>query len=136
LKANHWDFFFDSNPQIRRIGIFALAYLICLLAIALILSHWKFLFNALLGGIVSLLNFLWIKQTVDGILAKKDKAKIFRPALKYALRLGLMAVVIYVIINFTSFHVVGFVLGFSAVVAGVIMEGIYQITKGKHIGKE
>lgn len=136
MKTNRWDFFFDSNPQIRRIGIFGLSYLICLLVIALILLHWRFLFNVLIGGIVSLLNFLWIKQTVDSILAKKNKAKIFQATLKYALRLGLMAVFIYVIINFTSFHVVGFVLGFSAVVAGVFIEGIYQISKGKHIGKE
>lgn len=136
MNTNRWNFFYDIDPQIRRIGIFGLSYLICLLIIAVILLNWRFLSNVFVGGVVSLLNFLWVKQAVDGILTKKNKSKIFHPALKYALRLGLMAVVIYGIINFASFHVVGFLLGFSAIVAGVFIESIYQVTKGKRIGKE
>lgn len=136
MKINHWNILYDKDPQIKRIGIFGLIYLISLLAVGAILLKWMFLLNALLGGIVSLLNFLLLKHLVDSLVSKPSRPKIFYPALRYVFRLALMAAVIYAIIKFTTFHAVGFILGFSAIVFGVTFESFYQIIKGKRIGEE
>ena len=135
MKNNYWNPFYDIDPQIKRIGIFALIYLIILLVIGIIIFDWKLLLNAFLGGAVSILNFLWVKQAIDKILKKTSDKKIYLIALKYTFRLSLMVIIIYVIIRFSSFHGVGFILGFSAIVIGVIIESLYQIIKGKRIGE-
>jgi len=135
LKINRWSIIYDKDPQIKRIGIFGLIYLIALLIVGFILLKWKFLLNPLFGGITSLLNFIWLKHLADSFLLKPSQSKIFYPAIKYVIRLALMAAVIYVIIRFTAFHTVGFILGFSAIVFGVMIESIYYIINGKRIGE-
>jgi len=82
-----------------------------------------------------LLNFFWLKLMIDSIMRNAPPVKVFYPALKYLLRLGLIATATYVIIKFKRIHLIGFVLGFSAVVAGVMLESFYQIFKRKGGGE-
>ena len=117
----------DENPQIRRVGRNALIYLIGLLIISPLLFGWRFAGGCLIGGVIAILAFQWLKKGSDLILSGKKRVSMGSTLLKFALRFFLIAAVLYGSIKSNFFDVMGIVLGLSTMVAGVIGEGFYQI---------
>jgi len=127
LKISNWTLLRDENPQVRRVGRNALIYLVGLLIISPLLFGWRFAGGCLIGGGITILAYQWLKKGSDFILSGKKRASIGSNLFKIALRLLLIATVLYGSIKSNFFDVNGIVLGLSTMVAGVIIEGFYQI---------
>ena len=127
LKISNWTLLKDENPQVRRGGRNALIYLIGLLIISPVLLSWRFAGGCLIGGGIAILAFGWLKKGSDVILSSKKRASMRRYIFNFAIRLLLIAAVLYGSIKSNFFDVNGIVLGLSAMVAGIIIEGFYQI---------
>ena len=105
----------------------ALFYLVGLLVISPLLFGWRFAVGCLVGGGIAILAFQWLKKGSDLILSRKKRASMGWNLFKFALRFLLIAGVLYGSIKSNFFDANGIVLGLSAMVAGVIAEGFYQI---------
>jgi len=127
LKISSWTLLKDEDPQVRRVGRNALFYLVGLLVISPLLFGWRFAAGCLVGGGITILAFQWLKKGTDLILSRKKRGSTGRNILRLLLCLLLLAVVLYGSIKSNFFDANGIVLGLSAMVAGVMGEGFYQV---------
>jgi len=126
LKISSWTLLKDEDPLVRRVGRNALIYLIGLLVVSPLLFGWSFAGGCLIGGVVAILAFQWLKKGSDIILSGKKRASLVANLFKFLLRFLLIAAGLYGSIKSNFFDVNGIVVGLSAMVAGVIGEGFYQ----------
>ncbi len=79
------------------------------------------------GGTFAYINFRWIVALVDAML-RTQKAKPSRSVYaKLLLPLVLLGAVLYVIFSRSESPPVGFFAGLSLLVAGVLIEALYQL---------
>ena len=124
-----------ENVENRLVTI---SLLIALFVTSVLLLLGKFLLalSFTLGALISFLNFLWLKQGIDTLIAttKKDSKGIkrsIRPViLKYFLRYIFIGLILYVIVYFESFEAVGAFAGLFLFVAAVLIECCYHLIKG------
>ena len=105
----------------------AVIYLVGLLVVSPVLFGWRFAGGCLIGGVIAILAFQWLKRGSDIILSGKKRGSISANLFKFLLRFLLIAAALYGSIKSNFFDVNGIVLGISAMVAGVIGEGFYQM---------
>lgn len=119
----------------KRLVRLSLALGLGILLVALFFASTQFIVNFLAGSAISLLNFLWLKQAIDRLLAgfsleqlrqsRPGKALIF----KYFIRYALIGGGLYVIVRYKYLNVKGAFLGLFLVVIAVVLECIYQVVK-------
>lgn len=98
-------------------GLFLFDYLIALLVFA--------------GGLFSMLNFYWLKQTISNTLTT-DKKKAVRKALPlYIVRILLILAIFFIIIIFFSNKILAFVVGFSMIIPVFLIEAAGELAKLK-----
>ena len=98
-------------------GLFLFDYLIALLVFA--------------GGLFSMLNFFWLKQTISNTLTT-DKKKAVRKALPlYIVRILLILAIFFIIIIFFSNKILAFVVGFSMIIPVFLIEAAGELAKLK-----
>ncbi len=98
-------------------GFFLFDYLIALLVFA--------------GGLFSMLNFYWLKQTISNTLTA-DKKKSVRKAIPlYILRILLILAIFFIIIIFFSTKILAFVVGFSMIIPVFLIEAVRELSKLK-----
>lgn len=94
-----------------------------------------FIFNILTagfffaGGVASAAGFAWLREAVNRLFLRPDKAGVKKAILIYALRLLLICIIFVVIIYISPRGVLAFVAGFSMLVAVALVEGIAAIIK-------
>ncbi len=99
------------------VGFFLFDYLIALLVLA--------------GGLFSMLNFYWLKQTISKTLST-DKKKSLRSAIPlYIVRILLILAVFFIIIIFFSNKILAFVVGFSMIIPVFLFEAAGELAKLK-----
>jgi hypothetical protein len=124
-------FYLNVEKRILKISI-VIASLI--LATSLYWGSWKFIISFIVGSILSVLNFSWMKQGVDRMLqgfqssevAKSPSKKII---FKYFIRYSLIGGVLYAIFRYRFFDARAAFLGLFLVVMAVLYECLYQIIK-------
>ncbi len=127
MKISSWTLFKDEDPLVRRVGRNAVIYLVGLVGVSPVLFGWRFAGGCLIGGVIAILAFQWLKRGSDIILSGKKRGSIAANLFKFLLRFLLIAAALYGSIKINFFDVNGIVLGISAMVAGVIGEGFYQM---------
>jgi hypothetical protein len=95
----------------------------------------KFALSFLLGGVISLINFSWMKQGVDRMLQgfqretappqRSSKGIIF----KYFIRYALIGGTLYAIFRFRYFDVRAAFWGLFLVVMAILYECVHQVIK-------
>jgi hypothetical protein len=94
--------------------VFGLAYGICFFA----------------GGLLSALNLSMLSRTINMAL-RRSANPTFRTAGAYILRLLLIPLGLYVIIQLFFFGVIAAIAGFAAFGCGIFIEGIAEVFRGK-----
>ena len=98
-------------------GFFLFDYLIALLVFA--------------GGLFSMLNFYWLKQTISKAISP-DKKKSLRSAIPlYIVRILLILAIFFIIIIFFSNKILAFVVGFSMIIPVFLIEAFRELAKLK-----
>jgi hypothetical protein len=103
------------------------------LAAALVFDPTTGLF-VLAGGLVSALGFAWLKRSLTRFLARGVQGARRAGVLLYALRVGLICALFFLIILLYPKRILAFVAGFSTVVPvslAVAVRGLLQLKKWK-----
>ena len=91
---------FDNAAFDRRVDRTGLILLILATAITFYIYSWKAALSIALGGILSTINFHWLKQAVDFVILKGGSGPVGkRVAWQYAGRYALIALTLYVTIR-------------------------------------
>jgi hypothetical protein len=97
--------------------------------ISLIFFRIPFTLGILLGGLISIINFFWLKRDlriVFSALTGRAKAAIM---FRYYIRFFVSAVVIYFIITQTIVDVIGLLIGLSIVVINIVLTLLMGLSK-------
>ncbi|MDZ4163773.1 MAG: ATP synthase subunit I [Smithellaceae bacterium] len=81
----------------------------------------RFTVGLLLGGLISFLNFLWLRRDLKGFFRRDDGKGKLSMIMKSYLRFTLTAVLLYFIISRQWADVIGLLLGLSLVVLNIVI---------------
>ncbi len=98
-------------------GFFLFDYLIALLVLA--------------GGLFSMLNFYWLKQTISKAISPGKKKSIRSAIPLYIVRILLILAIFFIIIIFFSIKILAFVVGFSMIIPVFLIEAFRELAKLK-----
>ena len=122
-----------KDPRQRRIELANWITLAVLFVPAVIFTPFKFALGILLGGFICILNFHGMERGLQGIF-QKTSANVKGPVLiKYYIRLGITAVVLYFLIAYETVDVIGLIIGLSVVVINIIIYAISNLTKNNFL---
>jgi hypothetical protein len=80
------------------------------------------------GGVLSTVNFHWLKQAVDFVILKGAAGRVGkRIALQYAGRYALITLTLYVTIRFSILEPVFVLAGLLIYVLAVLLESVFEI---------
>ena len=85
----------------------------------------------LAGGLFSMLNFLWLKQTISKALTPGEKKSIRSVLPLYIVRILLILAIFFIIIVFFSKKILAFVVGFSMILPVFLIEAAGAFVKLK-----
>jgi ATP synthase I chain len=124
-----------ATVENRLTRISAVLGALTLVAGALFVS-WKFVASFFVGGLISYLNFCWMKQGVDRLIGSfgNEVRQAPRPSgkgviFKYFLRYALIGGTLYAIFRFQFFEARGAILGLLLFVAAVLFECLHLVIK-------
>ena len=106
------------------------------LIIALILSVGSFVLYSfltsiivLLGGFVSILNFLWLKKSIIKLTSVRKKKALIYGISFYFIRVLLIFICFFIIIKISSESLLGFAVGFFSIFLAMVIEFIINLRK-------
>ena len=106
------------------------------LVVGALFVSWKFVVSFLVGAVISYLNFCWMKQGVDRLIASfgSEAGSARQPSgkgviFKYFLRYALIGGTLYAIFRFQFFEARGAILGLLLFVAAVLFECLHLVIK-------
>lgn len=111
-----------------RLLVSMAAFLVVLLVGSLFIAPWRVSVGLLLGGILSFLNFYWIKISLESVLnraATEQKASF--NASFYILRYAVIAIIIFIAAQFNIASVAATLLGLLSFAFAVLLEAIIQL---------
>jgi hypothetical protein len=123
VKISEKDFF----TLLSRASI---ALTILLTLIASLFASPRFSVGILAGGLLAVVNFYWLRNTLQrALLLQASEAPRFA-VLRYLIRLALLSAVIFALVAFAHVDVFGLLIGLSVLVVNIIALSIYQSLKG------
>ena len=130
--APHSDNDFPSRA-LERIHKFMLVLGVAALITALAMFGWRIGLGFAVGGVVSFLNFYWLKKVVAGVAAAAARTGTAmssrRVVQRFLLRYFLMAVAAFVILTVSRDSLYGFFAGLFLPVAAMLCEAGYETYK-------
>lgn len=81
----------------------------------------RFTLGLLLGGVISSLNFLWLRRDLKRFFLRKDDKGKSSAIFTFYLRLTITAALIYLIVSRQWADIVGLLLGLSLTVASIFI---------------
>ncbi|HXH38892.1 MAG TPA: ATP synthase subunit I [Thermoanaerobaculia bacterium] len=115
---------------LRRIRRIALAAWGIFTIPVLITGGWRGLIGLTCSGLVTMINFLWLEEIVDGLLQPTPRRRLGRLTVRTLSRFALVGVALMVTIFVARINTVSVLLGFSVVVVGIMGEAVYSTFRG------
>ena len=121
----------ESNISFeRRLDRISLALTVLACGAAFFFSSLHAALSIAVGGLISTINFRWLKQAVDFVILRGGQGRVGkRVALQYAGRYALIGLTLYVTIRFSVLDPVLVLAGLLIYVAAVLLEAIVEIGK-------
>ncbi len=119
----------EKDPLQQKLEKLNWAILALLVLISLIFMKPPFTLGVLLGGLISIMNFIWLKRdlrVVFGSLTGRAKAAVM---FRYYIRFFVSAVIIFFIITRTVADVLGLLVGLSIVVINIVLNLLMNLSK-------
>jgi hypothetical protein len=85
-------------------------------------------FSFLAGGVLSALNLLWLRHTVNSAFVNPDKSKSLM-VVGFILRLMLIPLCLYAIIRLFYFGIIAAIAGFAVFSGCILVEGLLEAFK-------
>jgi len=83
------------------------------------------------GGILSAINFVWLRQALSRVLLRGKKRALRASALVFILRLMLILAIFFIIIFFFSKKIIAFAVGFSSIIVVLMIEAVAAMSRLK-----
>ena len=119
----------EKDPLQQKLEKLNWAILALFVLISLIFMPAPFTLGVLLGGLISIVNFFWLKRdlrVVFGDLTGRAKAAVM---FRYYIRFFVSAVIIFFIITRTVADVMGLLIGLSIVVINIVLTLLINLSK-------
>ena len=119
----------EKDPLQQKLEKLNWAILALLVSISLIFMPMPFTLGVFLGGLISIVNFIWLKRdlrVVFGSLTARAKAAVM---FRYYIRFFVSAVIIFFIITRTVADVMGLLVGLSIVVINIVLNLLMNLSK-------
>ena len=119
----------EKDPLQQKLEKLNWAILAILVSISLIFMPMPFTLGVFLGGLISIVNFIWLKRdlrVVFGSLTGRAKAAVM---FRYYIRFFVSAVIIFFIITRTVADVMGLLIGLSIVVINIVLNLLMNLSK-------
>ncbi len=116
---------------LHRVPLETLLCSIIAAALGFVLFDTLIALLVLAGGLFSMLNFYWLKQTISKIISP-DKKKSIRSAIPlYIVRILLILAIFFIIILSFSQRIYAFMTGFSTMILVFLIEAIAALSSMK-----
>ncbi|MCX5856334.1 MAG: ATP synthase subunit I [Deltaproteobacteria bacterium] len=119
----------EKDPLQRKLEI--LNWIILGLFVLISLLFWTFPFTLgiLLGGLISIVNFFWLKRDLRAVFSNLTGRAKSAIMFRYYLRFFVSAVIIFFIISRTIVDVMGLLIGLSIVVINIVLTLLMGLSK-------
>jgi hypothetical protein len=119
----------EKDPLQRKLEI--LNWIILGLFVLISLLFWSFPFTLgiLLGGLISITNFFWLKRDLRAVFSNLTGRAKSAIMFRYYLRFFVSAVIIFFIISRTIVDVMGLLIGLSIVVINIVLTLLMGLSK-------
>jgi hypothetical protein len=105
------------------------------LAVLVALSLWwrslPVTLGALTGGMVAILSYRWLHRSLKQVLAQPDNGSARGFQARYLLRLGALALIVFILLTRVEVHPVGLAAGLSVVVVNLLCTTLLRTLKRK-----
>jgi len=85
--------------------------------------------GVLVGGLVAIGGFLWMRRSLDRLLEQPTGGARFRYQFGYIVRLAVLAIILAVLVAIVRIHTVGLIVGLSVVVINLFWITIQRAFK-------
>ncbi|HEX7680592.1 MAG TPA: ATP synthase subunit I [Thermoanaerobaculia bacterium] len=118
----------DESPDVvlRRIRRIAVGAWVVFGVPVLMSGGWRALIGLTCSGLVTMINFLWLEEIVEGLLQPTPRRHPWRLTVRTLSRFALLGVALLVTIFVARMNAVSVLLGFSIVVVGIMGEAVYS----------
>ena len=121
---------FDNSAFDRRVDRLSVILLVLAAGIIFYLYSWREAASIALGGVLSLINFHWLRQAVDFVVLQGGSGPVGkRVALKFGGRYALIALILYVTIRSSVLVPALVIAGLLVYVLAIIVESVFEIGK-------
>jgi len=121
---------FDNATFDRRVDRTGFILLILATGITFFLYSWRAALSLAVGGVLSTVNFHWLKQAVDFVILKGGSGPVGkRVAWQYVGRYALIALTLYVTIRSSILFPALIVAGLLVYVLAILLESVFEIGK-------
>ena len=116
---------------LSRVPLETLLCSIIAAAAGFILFDYLIALLVLAGGLFSMLNFYWLKQTISKAITPHKKKSLRSAIPLYIVRILLILAIFFIIIIFFSIKILAFVVGFSMIIPVFLIEAFRELSKLK-----
>jgi hypothetical protein len=121
---------FDNSAFDRRVDRTGFILLILASGITFFMYSGRAALSLALGGVLSTVNFHWLKQAVDYVILEGGSGPVGkRVAWQYAGRYALIALTLYVTIRYSILVPALIVAGLLVYVLAILLESVFEIGK-------
>ncbi|MBP1720741.1 MAG: putative rane protein [Deltaproteobacteria bacterium] len=121
--------FTGKDPLLRKLELRNWFLLGAMLLLSFPFTGYNFLLGLFIGGLISIANFYWMGRDLRSAFQKlSDHLKVF-VLFKFYIRLGITAVVLYLIISRTPADIFGLLIGLSVVIVNIVFSTVMEYQK-------
>lgn len=106
----------------------SLALLLLLAVAGLIIGSLRFSLSVLAGGVMAIANFFWLRSILVRAFRLQPREAPRFAALRYIVRLAVLAAAVFILIVYCKADVFGLLLGLSVLVFNIIALSIYMVS--------
>jgi hypothetical protein len=119
----------EKDPLQRKLEILNWIILGVFVVISLLFRSFPFTLGILLGGLISITNFFWMKRDLRAVFSNLTGRAKSAIMFRYYIRFFVSAVVIFFIISRTIVDVMGLLIGLSIVVINIVLTLVMGLSK-------
>ncbi|MCX7981944.1 MAG: ATP synthase subunit I [Syntrophales bacterium] len=119
----------EKDPFLRRLDLSSWIILGSLTLLSFLFMSDAFTLGVIVGGLISILNFYWLKHDLRKIFRKLNERAKSRVMFKYYIRFGVTAVILYFIIKAQFLNIIGLLIGLSILLINFILTAIVLTAK-------
>jgi hypothetical protein len=121
---------FDNSAFDRRVDRTGFILLVLASGITFFLYSGRAALSLALGGVLSTVNFHWLKQAVDFVILEGGSGPVGKRVVwQYAGRYALIALTLYVTIRYSILVPALIVAGLLVYVLAILLESVFEIGK-------